>query len=135
MTRAGNFSKAVKRAAWERSQMRCEADGPWYGLAEGHRCSISLLNGVEYDHLILVANSGDNSLENCRAVCPRCHRYKTSTLDVPKAAKTQRQQDKARGIERQKPKIKSAPFPKSDRVRTPKPSLPPRQIYQGEDHG
>ena len=108
-----NFTKAVKRQAWDRSQMKCEADGPLYGLDKGHRCGVSLLNGVEYDHYIFDANSKDNSLENCRAVCPKCHRYKTTQHDIPKAAKTVRQQDKARGIVREKAKIKSAGFAKA----------------------
>ncbi len=86
------FSSATRKAALKRSGLRCEAAGVWYGLPEGQRCTANLGEGVEYDHLILDANSKDNSLDNCRAVCPKCHRFKTSKIDVPTAAKTIRQQ-------------------------------------------
>lgn len=86
------FSTKTRKEALKRSGLRCEATGEWYGLPAGERCTANLGLGVEYDHLILDANSKDNSLENCRAVCPKCHRYKTSNRDVPTAAKTVRQQ-------------------------------------------
>jgi hypothetical protein len=92
------FSKPVKREALARSGRRCEATGPIYGLPDGQRCAADLGYGVEFDHLVLWANSRDSSLDNCLCVCPRCHRFKTSTHDTPKAAKTVRQRDKANGI-------------------------------------
>ncbi len=92
------FSKAVKREAFARSGGFCEANGTFYGLDSVTRCNMPLDRGVEYDHIILEANSHDNSLGNCAAVCPKCHRWKTSKLDTPRAAKTLRQQDKNRGI-------------------------------------
>jgi hypothetical protein len=92
------FSKPVKRAALERSGKRCEAEGELYGLPQNVRCSADLAYGVEFDHAILWANSRDSSLGNCVAVCPSCHRYKTTKHDTPKAAKTVRQRDKASGI-------------------------------------
>jgi hypothetical protein len=82
---------------------------------------------VEYDHIDLDANSKDNSLGNCAAVCIPCHRFKTAKHDTPKAAKTLRQQDKARGVTRPKQSIRGPGFAKAPRV--PKPSLPPRRIY------
>lgn len=92
------FSKPTKREALRRSGGLCEAVGSMYGLDEGHRCSAPLGYGVEFDHVILDANSKDNSLENCAAVCVKCHKHKTRTHDIPKAAKTQRQQDDHLGI-------------------------------------
>lgn len=92
------FSKEVKRAALERSGKRCEATGQLYGLPDATRCQADLGYGVEFDHHILWANSRDSSLDNCLAVCPRCHRFKTARHDVPKAAKTVRQRDKHSGI-------------------------------------
>ncbi len=92
------FSKPTRRAAWDRSGGHCEASGALYGLAPGQRCNMPLDRGVEYDHVILDANSHDNSLENCCACCPSCHRFKSAKHDTPTAAKTQRQQDKNRGI-------------------------------------
>ncbi len=88
------FSKPTKREALRRSGGLCEATGTMYGLDAGHRCNASLGYGVEFDHVILDANSKDNSLENCAAVCVKCHKVKTRTHDIPKAAKTQRQKDK-----------------------------------------
>jgi 5-methylcytosine-specific restriction endonuclease McrA len=94
------FSKPTKREALRRAGTFCEAVGPMYGLAEGLRCNAPLSYGVEFDHVILHANSKDNSLENCAAVCIRCHKWKTAKHDTPKAAKTLRQQDMASGIKK-----------------------------------
>ena len=92
------FSKPTKREALRRANNRCEAMGAMYGLTEGVRCATDLGYGVQFDHVILDANSKDNSLENCAAVCVRCHAWKTRNHDIPKAAKTVRQSDKAKGI-------------------------------------
>ena len=92
------FTKQTKRDALRRSEQQCEAVGSMYGLEVGKRCNAPLAYGVEFDHVILDANSKDNSLENCAAVCVKCHKHKTRTHDIPKAAKTLRQQDKALGI-------------------------------------
>ncbi len=97
MSRA-EFSKATKRAARERSGDLCEASGALYGLEPGRRCNMPLSRGVEYDHVILEANSHDNGLNNCAAVCIPCHRIKTAKHDTPLAAKTLRQRDKNLGI-------------------------------------
>lgn len=121
------FKKETKRAALKRSGKLCEAVGKWYGLPAGKRCNAPLSAGVQYDHIDLDANSKDNSLENCAAVCPKCHAWKTANHDTPKAAKTLRQQDKANGIRKAKQPIPSRPSP-------PKPQgkhgLPPRLIYR-----
>ena len=92
------FSKPVKREALARSGLRCEATGQLYGLPDGKRCEADLGYGVEFDHADLWANSRDSSINNCVCVCPRCHRFKTSKHDTPKAAKTVRQQDKHSGV-------------------------------------
>lgn len=97
MSRA-EFTKPVKRAALQRSGQCCEATGPMYGLDAGRRCNAPLAYGVEFDHIILDANSKDNSLGNCAAVCSKCHKWKTAKHDTPLAAKTLRQQDKTLGI-------------------------------------
>ena len=82
------FGSKVRKLSLKRSGLVCEAIGSWYGLPEGQRCARNLGEGVQYDHLILDANSKDNSLENCRAVCPKCHAWKTANRDTPLAAKT-----------------------------------------------
>jgi 5-methylcytosine-specific restriction endonuclease McrA len=92
------FDKPTKRARLKISGGKCEGEGPLYGLPENKRCEANLAYGVEFDHLILYANSRDSSLDNCRAVCPACHAHKTGKHDTPKAAKTLRQQDKNNGI-------------------------------------
>lgn len=92
------FSKQVKRQALERSGGKCEAVGPLYGLQEGVRCNAPLNRYVEFDHIVLWANSRDSSLDNAACVCATCHRFKSTKHDMPKAAKTVRQRDKHAGI-------------------------------------
>lgn len=118
MSRA-EFSKSTKRTALKRAGGRCEGVGTWYGLQEGQRCDAPLAYGVEFDHIDLDANSKDNSLENCAAVCKKCHDFKSYNHDIPLAAKTLRQRDKHLGIT--KPKHK---WPKRD------PNWKPRQPLQ-----
>lgn len=107
------FTKPTKREALKRSGGLCEGQGRIYGLSN-ERCNAPLSYGVEYDHVVLAANGGDNSLENCAAVCVRCHRWKTSNHDTPMAAKTLRQQDKARGIRKSSTWPKPPPGSKYD---------------------
>jgi 5-methylcytosine-specific restriction endonuclease McrA len=92
------FTKPTKREALKRSLGTCEARGRMYGLRSGQRCLMPLSYGVEFDHVVLDANSHDNSLENCAAVCKRCHGWKTANHDTPMAAKTVRLQDNHNGV-------------------------------------
>jgi hypothetical protein len=127
------FTKQTQREAFARSGFKCEAVGAMYGLDAGKRCSADLAYGVEYDHIVLDANSKDNSLENCAAVCIKCHKWKTAKHDIPMAARTVRMQDKARGIKTKPAKpLRSPGFPSSEKAdrRTTKPSLQPRQLFQ-----
>jgi hypothetical protein len=120
------FSAKTRKEALKRSGKTCEATGVWYGLPDGQRCTADLSLGVEYDHYILDANSKDNSLENCRAVCPKCHRWKTDNRDTPTAAKTVRQQ--LSGMKtRPKQPIPSRGFERKER--TPKSRLPPKPMF------
>ena len=97
------FSKAIKREALKRSEHRCEAAGEVYGLVPGHRCNGDLGHGVEFDHYPVPATDpGSDKLENCVAACKTCHRFKTSTYDVPMQAKGKRISDKHNGISRPK---------------------------------
>lgn len=104
------FQKATKRLALKRSGGFCEAWGSMYGLERGVKCGAPLSRGVQFDHIILDANSHDNSLENCAAVCLVCHGIKTHKYDTPLAAKTLRQQDKDSGIKGNRPKMQSRGF-------------------------
>lgn len=96
--RTAEFSKQTKRDALKRAGNLCEAVGSMYALQDGQRCNAPLGYGVEFDHVVMEVLSKDNSLENCAAVCIRCHKIKTAKHDIPMAAKTVRMQDKARGI-------------------------------------
>jgi len=125
------FTRATKQAALKRSGVKCEASGPRYGLQEGQRCNCSLSLGVQYDHDVPDQLGGDNSLENCRAVCVQCHRIKTRG-DIQQIRKSDRQRDKHAGVIRPAGKIKGKGFAKTERSskRSSKPALPNRPLYQ-----
>ena len=95
------FPKPVKREALRRSGFECEAVGPMYGWPQGKKCSASLTHGVHFDHVNPDGNGGKPTLENCAAVCPACHGYKTKD-DVARIAKMKRQRDRNQGITRRK---------------------------------
>lgn len=101
MSRA-EFTSATKRDALKRSGDVCEGVGPIVGLKRGERCQNSLKHGVDYDHWNPDAHSKDNSLDNCRCLCLKCHKFKTTKRDIPMIAKGKRQKDKARSIRRRK---------------------------------
>jgi 5-methylcytosine-specific restriction endonuclease McrA len=129
--RQGEFSTKTKRERLKHAQGKCEASGPLYGLDTGRQCDADLARGVEFDHLVALSIGGDNSLENCLAVCIACHRFKTSKHDLPRAAKTKRQSDKNSGVRRPKGQLKSAGFPKAEKPeRTGKAKLPPRPLFR-----
>jgi len=110
MAKRYEFSKAIKREALKRSGRRCEAVGAIYGLKSGERCNAPLDQGVEFDHYPAPATDpGSDTLENCVACCPTCHRRKTGAYDVPMQAKGKRVSDKHLGI---KPRPRST-FPGS----------------------
>jgi 5-methylcytosine-specific restriction endonuclease McrA len=95
------FSSVTKRQALERSEGRCEAVGKVYGLNAGARCSGALSAGVEFDHYpVRAADGGENTLDNCVAVCRTCHRYKTRMFDLPAIAKGKRISDRHKGIKK-----------------------------------
>lgn len=108
------FSKKTKREALSRSEQKCEASSALYGFPLGgsneNRCNSPLAKGVQFDHFILASEGGAASLENCRAVCLKCHSWKTRNIDTPKAAKIKRVRDKHLGIKRVKQKIQSRGF-------------------------
>lgn len=53
-------------------------------------CGDRLVNGFEDDHIIPIANGGDNSPLNRQPLCKPCHKRKTKS-DTAKAAKAKRQ--------------------------------------------
>lgn len=112
------FSKATKREALRRSNGLCEAVGEVYGLEPGQRCNAPLSHGVEFDHYPVPAtDKGSDTIDNCASTCRTCHRFKTSSFDVPMQAKAKRVSDKHLGIAR-KPNWQSAGFQKASPQRS-----------------
>src|SRR5215475_632558 len=85
------FSKQTKHEAWLRAAGRCEECKQEFGERR-----------PEYDHIIAAAMGGDNTLGNCKCLCPKCHRTKTSLQDIPCIAKSNRVREKRTGIRRSK---------------------------------
>lgn len=119
------FTAKTKRLALARAgngdpmQARCEAVGAVYGHEAGHRCNWPLAKGVEFDHYPRrAADGGDNSLENCAAVCPTCHAWKTAHFDTPMAAKGKRVSDKHLGIARTVSRLSGPGFRKASPQRS-----------------
>jgi len=128
------FTRATKRQALERSGYRCEATGSRYGFEDGQRCNCDLSLGVQFDHNIPCELSGGNSLQNCMALCIKCHKWKTRN-DVKQIAKSNRERDKHSGVIRPAGKIRSAGFPKAVKERpvSSKAQLPPRPLYREDN--
>jgi 5-methylcytosine-specific restriction endonuclease McrA len=125
------FTRKTKQEVLARSGHRCEASGPRYGFEEGQRCNCSLSVGVIFDPDVPDQLGGDNSLENCRAICVTCNKFKTRG-DIQQIRKSDRQRDKASGVIRPAGKIKSPRFQKSQkalRQQTKKP-LPPKSLFK-----
>ena len=72
------FSKTTKLARFQHANGCCET------------CGQRIVGVAEYDHAVPCAIGGANDFENCRLLCKRCHRVKTSKTDVPQIAKTTR---------------------------------------------
>ena len=87
------FSKRTKREAFARSG----------GFCESADCGMpfSPSNPVEYDHVTEAYFDGDNSLENCKAICKACHKAKTRK-QAPVIAKSRRIRETAAGVRKKK---------------------------------
>lgn len=93
------FDRATKEAAWARAAGKCEICIQPF---DGRR--------PEYHHKIPAALGGDNSLKNCKCICPPCHRIVTRDEDMPRITKAKRTERKRANIVPRKPKIKSRGF-------------------------
>jgi 5-methylcytosine-specific restriction endonuclease McrA len=91
------FPKSVRQAALLRSDQRCEAVGERYGFEPGQRCDAPLAYGVQFDHELPDWYGGEPTLENCRAICVRCHKHATHRVDAPAMAKARRNHEKHTG--------------------------------------
>lgn len=111
------FSKKVKRAAYERSGGYCEC-ARIEPLHRPHGCNQKLTEGrIRYEHINPDAIRPDNSLENCAVLNIGCWKEKTAKYDLPTIAKSNRVRDRARGIRRRSsrpmPCGKDSPFKKT----------------------
>ena len=87
------FSKQVKRDAFERAKGYCE------GHPDGQPCGVKLTLGkFHYDHEIPDWLGGEPTFENCTVLCIACHKTKTTKQDVPAIAKAKRIIDRQKGI-------------------------------------
>lgn len=91
MTSSRQFSRSVKRAAYARSNGRCENPSCGVSLPAGW-------GGIEYHHINPWTLSHDSSLDNCRVLCVPCHKESTTTKDRPVIDKNRRLRDAAIGI-------------------------------------
>lgn len=92
------FSSDTKRQAYERSGGICECHRIPHVFARF--CGLPLGDGnTFYEHIVTDKNFGDNDLCNCAVLTRNCWRFKTDHYDLPINAKTDRQQDAARGID------------------------------------
>lgn len=126
------FSRVTRRQALERSGYRCEASGPRYGFEDGQRCNCSLSLGLQYDHDVPDQMGGDNSLDNCRAICVQCHKHKTRN-DIGQIRKSDRQRDKNSGVVRPAGNIQSRGFTPSTKQQSrsvKQPVIRQRPIYE-----
>lgn len=87
------FSKAVRRQAYERANGFCE------------RCDVRIwASPVEYHHLTEAYLGGDNSLTNCLVVCLPCHVEITAERH-PAIDKTRRLADRRMSIKKRKSRL------------------------------
>ena len=80
------FSKSTKLARFEHANGHCET------------CHQKIVGVAEYDHAVPCAAGGTNEFDNCRVQCRRCHRVKTSKVDVPQIAKSKRIVERRAGL-------------------------------------
>ncbi|WCK26593.1 HNH endonuclease [Agrobacterium pusense] len=77
-------------------------------------CEIQVGQTWDLDHVKALINGGENRETNLRPAHRKCHVEKTA-LDVAEKAKVASIRKKHLGITRPAGKIKSAPFPKSEK--------------------
>lgn len=117
------FNRKTRQAIIKRADGHCE------------KCKAVLKAGEgEVDHILPCALGGEPTMANGRLLCRVCHVEKTAD-DIRRIRKSDRQRDKATRAIRPTSKLRSAPFPKSEKAarRQPKPSLPPRALYKEID--
>lgn len=111
--RRHEFSNKVKEQAYRRAEGKCQKCGIQFDTK----------NRPEYDHIVMDAYSGDNSLANCQVLCKRCHAEKTGKKDIPANAKAKRLARARIGITN-KGSLKRGKSHKTPKI---KKTLPPRR--------
>lgn len=89
MSRA-EFSKKTKLARFEFAKGRCE------------ECGHKIIGTAEYDHASEDYLTKDNSFENCRCLCSKCHDVKTAK-NRPAIDRTRRIYEKRAGVRSTRP--------------------------------
>lgn len=84
----------------------------------------------EIEHVIAWELTRDDSDDNLRPAHIGCHKTKTHKQDRPAINRAKRREAKYQGVKRPAGNLKGQGFPKSPKQRVPKPSLPPRPIYE-----
>jgi 5-methylcytosine-specific restriction endonuclease McrA len=102
------FTKPTRRDALKRSGQICEAVGARYGLKPDTRCTNKLSYGVEFHHDTEAEMGGDNSLQNCVAVCIPCHRFVTKKF-IKELRHSDRVRDRNSGITKPKSRLRKPP--------------------------
>ena len=92
-------------------------------------CRLKIVGRAEYDHVVPCGLGGEATIDNCEALCAKCHRAKTDA-DVSLIAKAARQHRQNIGAHAPKARIPRPPkAPKTARDKLPMP--PRRPLYQG----
>lgn len=92
-------------------------------------CRLKIVGRAEYDHVVPCALGGDATVNNCEALCAKCHRAKTDA-DVSRIAKASRQH--RQNIGAHAPKARIPRPPKREKSARDKLAMPPRRpLYQG----
>lgn len=90
------FSKKTKLARFEFAKGHCE------------ECGCKIVGSAEYDHDKEDYIGGDNSFENCRVLCGKCHKRKTRK-NRPQIDKTRRIIEKRAGLRKSSRPMRKAP--------------------------
>lgn len=88
-----------------------------------------LAKKFQIDHVIPDSHGGEPVLENAMLICEYCYSEK-NPRDTTVAAKLKRIEAKHLGAAKPKQKLQSRGFQK--RERTPKPALPPRELFRDQ---
>lgn len=121
-TRRKSMSPSRRLRIWEAHSGRCCLCGQ---KIDGSREKWTV------EHIRALGLGGEDDDSNCAPAHETCRREKDKA-DVAMIAKAKAMKRVHIGIKNPGPKIKSAPFPKTEKAmkRQPKQQLPPRKIYE-----